>query len=288
VVQPTPDAAAVQPTPDATAVQPTAGATAVHPTPEATAARMPRDSVADEPPAAAALSVAAAAENAPVDAEPIPWYPTHIAPPAEAVYALRRGAQTGRAELHWTPGAETYAMRLDARIGGQLVLAQTSEGIFDAAGLAPLRFSDRRPRRQWLATNFQRGAGRISFSGSSSHYPLQRGAQDRLSWMVQLAAIAAAAPQRLVAGAVVAMAVVGVRGAPDIWAFHCVGAEVIETGAGPVAAIRLLREARGLYDTRVEVWLDPRRRFLPVKAVLGSSVEAQTLELVLQRFETEP
>ena len=178
-------------------------------------------------------------------------------------------------------------MRFEGSVGGSVILAQASEGGFDVAGLAPGRCTDRRLRRALLATNFQREAGRISFCGSSSAYPLARGTQDRLSWMLQLAAPASAEPERLAAGSTIAIAIVGVRGEPDVWLLRSVGSDDVSTDSGSVAAVKLIRESRGLYDTGVEVWLDPSHHYLPVRVLFRSGAEAPTLELVLQQLEFE-
>ncbi|MEO7007528.1 MAG: hypothetical protein ABI156_00135 [Caldimonas sp.] len=237
---------------------------------------------------AAVESAASAAPEAALftDAS-IPLYRTRIPPPATLHYTLRRGSLRGNAEMQWRPTAEGYALRLDGSIAGATVLSQTSEGGFDAAGLAPLRYTDRRQRRQLLATNFQREAGKISFSGSSNEFALRRGAQDRLTWMLQLAAVAAAEPERLVPGGVIEIAVAGVRGDVAVWAFRCAGVESVDTEAGPLPAVKLVRESAGPYDTTVAVWLDPQRDYFPLRVLLRSANDAQTLELALQRLEPE-
>ena len=48
-----------------------------------------------------------------------------------------------------------------------------------------------------------------------------------------------------------------------------------------LATVHLLREPRHPYDTRVEVWLDPARHHLPVRATMGSGDEDR-LELRLR------
>ena len=217
--------------------------------------------------------------------EPIPLYRTRIPPAATLQYAMRRGSVQGNGEMRWQPTTDGYTMRLDGSVDGVAVLSQVSVGTFDLAGLAPVRYTDRRQRRQTLATNFRREAGTISFSGSSAEFPLLRGSQDRLSWMLQLAAVLSAEPERRLPGALVALPVVGVRGEPGVWAFRCIGSDEVSTDSGPVPAVKLVRESRGLYDTAVEIWLDPARHFLPVRARLQTGVEAQTLELVLQELE---
>ena len=217
--------------------------------------------------------------------EPIPLYRTRIPPAATLQYAMRRGSVQGNVEMRWQPTADAYTMRLDGSVDGVAVLSQVSEGTFDLAGLAPARYTDRRQRRQTLATNFRREAGTISFSGSAGEFPLLRGSQDHLSWMLQLAAVLSAEPERRLPGATVALPVVGVRGEPAIWAFRCIGTDEVSTASGSVLAVKLVRESRALYDTAVEVWLDPQRHFLPVRALLQTGVESQTFELVLQKLE---
>src|SRR5207344_794956 len=97
-----------------------------------------------------------------------------------------------------------------------------SRGGLDAAGFAPVRFTEQRLRRAAVAANFQRQAGKITYSGNPDEIPLPEGAQDRLSWMLQLAAIAQARPQKLTQGERFAMFVSGVRADADIWAFTVV------------------------------------------------------------------
>jgi hypothetical protein len=148
------------------------------------------------------------------------------------------------------------------------VLQWSSRGGFDSAGIAPERFVAQGRRRSARAVNFQRDAGKITFSGPTIEHPLAAGAQDRLSWMVQLAAIAQARTPAV--GERIVMQVAGPRGDADAWLFEVLGAAVLETDAGPVQALHLVREPRRRHDTRVEVWLDPGRHHLPVRALLGS------------------
>ncbi len=200
---------------------------------------------------------------------------------------MRRGAAQGTAEVRWRPTADGYSLRLEARIGADLVIEQNSAGGFDAAGLAPVRYTDRR-RRQWLATSFQRDAGKVSFSATPAEFALATGAQDRLTWMLQLAAIVAARPGGPAPGDTVSMTVVGLRGAPEVWVFRCRGEEALAIGSSEARASRWLREGRGPYDSRAEIWLDPRRHFLPLQVFFGSESAPQALELRLQNLESGP
>ncbi len=229
------------------------------------------------PTAAPAPAPAAAAAGD----EPIPHYRTRLPPATTLRYEMRRGFLSGIADLSWRPQGDHYELKFEASVSGLPVLTQVSAGGFDAEGVAPVRFTDQRLRRGTAAANFQRAAGKITFSGPATEFALRDGAQDRLSWMVQLAAIVAAEPQLSVAGARVAMYVVGSHGDADVWVFRCMGPESVSTGAGTTAAIKFVREPREAYDTSVQVWLDPRQHSLPVRALQksGSNDEAFDLHL---------
>ena len=239
----------------------------------------PQPAAVDPSPVVIAKAVSPSADDA-----PIPVYSTRLPGPVVARYSMRRGASRGEAELRWAPRPDGYDLRFEGRLGESVVISQASEGLFDAAGLAPLRFTDRRQRSRRVATNFRRDTATISYSASTEEHPLASGAQDRLSWMLQLASIVAADPVRRIAGANVVMAVAGVRGAPDIWNFVCGGADGPRVDAG----VRCVRESRGVYDSRVEAWLDPGRGFLPSRVVMSTGVEAQTIEIVFQALVAEP
>jgi hypothetical protein len=221
----------------------------------------------------------------PDELETIPHYRTRIPPAVVLHYVLLRGPLRGEGELAWHPAGDGYELRLDGRVAGATVLTQISRGGFDAAGVAPERFTDQRLRRGTKAANFQRAAGKITFSGPSVEFALGEGTQDRLSWMIQLAAIVAAeAPLREI-GATVVMAVVGANGDRSVWSFVCEGVEALTLAGGGVEALKFVREPRGPYDTRLQVWLDPGRQHLPVRATQKSGPDDEGFELRLQSAE---
>lgn len=235
--------------------------------------------------AEAATAVTPPAPSAPtppdVPALEVPTYRTVVPPPFAYAYDLRRGERIGRAELHWDPQGTRYTARLTGSLDGRPWIAWDSEGAFDVDGLAPQRHTDRRRGRSAQAANFQREAGKVTFSGPSVEHPIAAGAQDGLSWMLQLAAIATADPSLVGPGGRVSLVVVGVRGEADVWTFVHVGEERLDAAAGDVPALHLLREAQRPHDVRAEVWLDASRHFLPVGARLSTngSVDAFWLRL---------
>lgn len=242
----------------------------------ATAAASAPSAAEPEEPAAAAAPLMLAAAALPAAAEPnagggdVPTYPTRIPPGALLQYELRRGALTGHGVLEWRPRADGYGLSLEGTAFALPILSWISRGGFDAAGLAPERFVDKRRSRDVRAANFQRDKGLITFSGPPIAYPLVPGAQDRLSWTVQLGAIIEAKPGRFVPGEHITLFVAGARGDADIWTFHIDSQEGLDLPTSRVErALHLRREPRKPYDAMVEVWLDPARHHMPVRIRLS-------------------
>jgi len=202
-------------------------------------------------------------DGAPTSDEPLPTYATRMPAPARLRYDVRRGPAVGTALLDWQVDGDRYTLQLQAALPDGAQLEQHSQGGFDAAGLAPERLADRRRGRGVQAANFRRQQGRISFSGPRWEYPLVPGVQDRLSWMVQLAAIGRAGG--LDERAQVELQVVGSRGATSRWRFQVGPRETVAGPLGRVDAVRLVRQPEHLYDLRIEIWLDPAREFWPVR-----------------------
>ena len=97
--------------------------------------------------------------------------------------------------------------------------------------------------------------------------------------MVQLGAIVAAEPRLRDVGSKVVMVVVGANGDASVWAFDCTAVESVTTGAGAVNALKFVREPREPYDTQVQVWIDPARHYLPVRATQKSGAGDEGFEL---------
>ena len=237
----------------------TAGSSAVAMAPSSNASPLP--ALEPEPPAA---------ESSPdPGGQNVPLYETRLPPAQTLVYDLRRGGANGRAELDWQPAGKHYQLTMQGHALGAPQLAWTSLGGLDSTGLAPLRHTESRRGRDLRAVNFQRDAGRVTFSGPQIEYPLVPGGQDRLSWMVQLAAVMAANPGLAQAQAQVSIWVVGTRGDADVWTFTVQDRVTLDLPVGRVEdTIHLVREPRRPYDTQVQVWLDPARHHLPVQAFL--------------------
>lgn len=215
------------------------------------------------------------------------------APSLHWQYRLQQDEQDGWARLHWQ-NAETdgrYQARLQRELAGRPLPAWRSEGGFDALGLAPTRFAEqRRAQQDSRALNFRREQGLISFSASPEQIPLPAGAQDRLSWMLQLAALLEGDPRLRQTGSRIQLPVAGVRGSLADWEFEVLGRQDLSLPVGTITgALHLRRAAPGLYEPQVEVWLDPARHHLPVRLLYSQGDRLRwTLELQTEVLHGAP
>jgi len=210
---------------------------------------------------------------------PPPVYPTRLPAAARWTYALRVNGQTGSAQIAWLPADGAYRLTLDGHsAAGAPLIEQASQGALDQHGLAPERFVDRRRGRGAQAAHFQRKPGLISFSGPQRSFTLWPGAQDRLSWLPQLAAIVAAASA---SQQEVRLFVADARGHAGLWRFTAQGPALVDTALGPLATQLWLREPPRPEGLRAEAWLDPARGHWPVRLRLTALRSGDVLELQL-------
>jgi hypothetical protein len=262
-------------------------------TPGATAAALPAAAATEpgstpppgspEPRLVAAATPPAAAAPAAPSAPPLPRYRASLPPPFEARFDMRRGAFGGQADWRFSNVGGRYQLELQTSVLGQNISHLRSEGGMGRAGLEPVRFVDGRRGRDRRAVIFQRdapGGARISFSGPAHELPLPEGVQDRLSWLLQLAAIVDTDPALRQPGARVSMWVVSPRGDADVWVFEITGAESLRGDDGrPQPALALQRKADRQLDTEVRVWLDPAAHHLPLRAAWRHDGEGPVVEL---------
>lgn len=217
-------------------------------------------------PAASAVAPPAPAP-APAPAASAPVYPVRLPPAARLAYTLRSGVLRGSGHMHWAPAGDGYRLTLEGTVFGMAVLSWTSEGRLDASGLAPRRFTDKRLNRDPRIAHFDHDRRRITYAGRSDEQPWYEGAQDRLSWMVQLPAVLLADPALQAPGRRVALYVCGARADASVWTFETQGREALDLpGARVPDALHLIRVSRKDGDSQADAWLDPARGLLPVRA----------------------
>jgi len=279
--------------PPAPVVRAVAVAPAAEPVPPARPRPRPRPRVLPEEAPVAADTTAVDAEAvrpvaapaSPASAPDFPLYRVVPPPPARLHYEMKRNMFSGNGDLIWKPAGDGYELRLEATVAGLAVLTEVSTGTLGANGLAPLRYTDQRLRRGMNAANFQRDTGKITYSGPQVEIPLPPGAQDRLSWMLQLGSVLNADPQLAAPGGRVVFFVSGARGDADAWIFRYVGAESVNAAGGAIRAVKFTREPRQTYDRLVEIWLAPSRQHLPVRARFTAVADGEVFELLLRDIQ---
>ena len=118
--------------------------------------------------------------------------------------------------------------------------------------------------RSEQATHFERENGTLVFSNNAPQQPLLPGAQDRLSVFLQLASMLAAAPEKFPAGTAITLHTVGTRDSQP-WLFTVEGDESLDLPGGTLATRKLVRQPRGEYDIRIELWLGTGMDYVPVR-----------------------
>lgn len=253
------------------------------------------------PPAEAAAPSAAASEavaSAPPPRDPVPEpsapRPPREAAPNAAVLSIpgsarlrydvsgeaKRLSYTAAAQLLWLRDGSNYEATLEVSaflIGKR---SQTSTGQLTAEGLAPTRYAEK--WRNEVAAHLERDKGRIVFSANTPEAPLLAGAQDRLSVIMQLVGMFAGEPQKYPPATTLTLQVVGPRDA-EIWLFTVEGEETVQLRDGPVQALRVTRNPRKEFDTKIEVWFAPMMSYLPVRVratqANGDFIDQKLLEI---------
>jgi Protein of unknown function (DUF3108) len=166
------------------------------------------------------------------------------------------------AELAWQQDGQTYDSRLTVSAFLLGSRTQTSKGTLGPEGLMPTRFGDK--NRSELAAHFQRDKGIISFSANSPDAPLLKGAQDRLSVVIQIGSLLAGDPARFPLGTMLSFQTVSQREA-EVWHFLVEKEELLQLPFGEINAIKLNRKARREFDQQIELWFAPTLGYLPVR-----------------------
>ena len=228
------------------------------------------------PPASADGPPATAAAGPARWLEPTPVYATAPPPASQRRYRLVRGQDTAWAQLHWQPEGTSYTLSLQAEPDADADeaaaarhplagLGANSRGRIGPEGLQPERYVDRRQGRDQRAANFDATARTVRGSGGGVPWPFPPGGQDRLSWLLQLAAVLQANPALATPGARIVLPVAGPREAPAAWVFDVLDIEPFTLADGSQRpALALRRRAGGPYQLQAEAWLDPAAHHLPL------------------------
>lgn len=227
-------------------------------------------------PADAAAAVPGQADKQAAPPPPAPQatrrYKVNLPPPAEFDLELKRvdanGTKwSGEAHMSWQTDGSKYKVAMEAGISMLVtrvnLLVLGSEGEIDDAGIAPVKFTEKRRGRSQTATHFVRNDGRITFSASERSYPLLAGAQDKATIPFQLGGIGRADVNQF--GSDIDI-LVGDEKDASIYRFLLVGEEELDTKLGRIVTWHLARPPKpGSYSARLDIWLAPGMNWFPVQ-----------------------
>ncbi len=190
---------------------------------------------------------------------------------ADLVYATTGTLQLGglpitlhaRTTTHWHFAGGQYEASLHTDTVG---FDQISRGGLAAGGgLAPARYTEKRPFHDPDSVDIDWSTARIRYGGAPPVPAPAAGAQDRLSLQFELGALYREHPERFGAGAVFAVQLIGPHTVDD-WKYVSAGEEDVQTGRGPVRAVHLAarRPVRDTEET-MDLWLAAGLHQVPVR-----------------------
>lgn len=219
-------------------------------------------------------------------------YQVMLPPSAELTFDVTRmvandgvegAVLTGRGGISWQHGNGKYRMHAMASVMKDAVLdlfQLSSDGEIGETGIIPRTMAEKRGGRAPIATHFNGEQQHITFSASSERVALQPGAQDSVTFVMQLAAIARANSAQLAHG--VEIQVAGGREAQN-HRFILAGQEQLQTAMGSIATWRVQRPAPpGSYNAQWEIWLAPDYHWYPVQLRSTEANGTVTLQTIRQ------
>jgi hypothetical protein len=189
-------------------------------------------------------------------------------PSADLNYTIKANQKglslDGTALVHWHNDGQHYSVTTETRASllGKILEAK-SEGAIDRYGLAPESSTEKRFRKEQTVTTFDRQNRNITFSASSTTYPIKGGEQDRNSATWQLVTLARA--NQLKSGNTVSFVVAGQKDA-DPWTFKIGKQQTISTPLGQLNALQISKVIKDASkDQKVDIWLAPGKEWYPVR-----------------------
>lgn len=212
---------------------------------------------------------------------------TPFAPPpsADLEYdAFVNGVRNQTGMIRWHNDGRHYSLQVAIPLLFVGTFSYTSEGGFDAYGIAPARYTEQRGKHAPAVTTFVRGAHpEITFSKVGTVLPLPAGAQDRFSMVFELASLARGDPRRYSRPGATQPFYIADTDSGEIWPIEYVGPQTMPGPDGYLETRHFTRLARRAGDRRkIDVWLAPALDWLPVR-IRQTEPDGTEFDLVLRR-----
>jgi hypothetical protein len=194
----------------------------------------------------------------------------------------------GSGQILWSHDDKSYSMQLEVDVDFLFakirLYSVDSEGTIGDSGVRPVKMTESRRGRSATATHFNYDAGTISFSASTTTIPMQEGAQDRATVLMQLASIGNADPQQFQDGRQLSIQVAEDKDAAQ-FQFIVLKQETIDTRLGHIHTWHIVRPPRpGVYSSRLDIWVAPELNWLPVQirnTEVNGAVTTQTIRKIV-------
>ena len=195
---------------------------------------------------------------------------------------------TGSIEISF-PAEGRYQIRLLTKaMGWAAVFAPNplfaeTVGRIGPGGLQPERYTHRSPRGREEVSTFDYETGKIVYSSLKEPLPLEKGIQDRLSFMIQLAWMLKIEPERFSVGESILLPMAGRNKVEKVNFTVISESDIVLPGGVIVPAIHLSTYGRGeRVRGQIDVWLDRTDRLLPVR-IRFEEARGQVLDLLAVR-----
>jgi hypothetical protein len=195
---------------------------------------------------------------------------------------------TGSIEISF-PAEGRYQIRLLTKaMGWAAVFAPNplfaeTVGRIGPGGLQPERYIHRSPRGREEVSTFDYETGKVIYSSLKEPLPLEKGIQDRLSFMIQLAWMLKIDPERFSVGESILLPMAGRNKVEKVNFTVISESDIVLPGGVIVPAIHLSTYGRGeRVRGQIDVWLDRTDRLLPVR-IRFEEARGQVLDLLAVR-----
>ena len=188
-------------------------------------------------------------------------------------------AYQAQSHLHWRPMDGRYEAEWQTQgASPQRFRRWHSQGLLTGTGLAPQRFAE--TTRSERAAHFDAEGGRVRFSANTPDADWLPGGQDRLSVVLQLAGMLAAAPGRYPAGSAIVVQTASAREATaSTWTVQ--DDEALDVMGQTVPCAVLLHRPDGPYEPVTTLWLAKPLGYLPAR-LRSTYAQGDTVEHRLQ------